>query len=93
MVYRDVKGQVKEEFDRIYLLIGAVVIALLIALAAVVVGFVGFILDAQRFKTETYQTLVDKVSEQKVQIEMLTNKMDDAKDFLKNCNPKRTSGC
>ncbi len=59
------KGEVEglqKDVGRLHWTITVVVVALLVSLVSVVVGFVGFILDAQRFKAETYQVLVDKVN-------------------------------
>lgn len=71
-----VQSLVNEEVKKINWLMGAVVIVLFIGVATMFVAVWGIILDATRFKTETYQDLVNKVNDQNYKIDVQNNKLE-----------------
>ncbi|MBI3888629.1 hypothetical protein HY311_02450 [Candidatus Nomurabacteria bacterium] len=64
----------------------AVIVVLFVGFATAFVSVWGLVLDANRFKTETYQNLVDKVNDQNYRIEDLNKTVNlVCKTWRKDC--------
>ena len=65
----------KERFDKI---MGLVITVLGLGFIALLVAVLSPIIDAWRFRTATYQTLVDKVNAQSEKIDLLIRQLESA---------------
>lgn len=74
-------------------LLMAVVIVLFVGITTMFVAVWGMILDATRFKTETYQSLVSEIGNQKAQMQILSSEIQDLRDFAQKCNSLINIGC
>lgn len=70
----------KKDFDeatkRIDLLLTGVVVVLFLGFASLLITAISPIIDAWRFRTSTYQSLINEVSEQSAKIEELTEEIE-----------------
>jgi hypothetical protein len=65
-------------------LLGGVILVLMVGFITLLVAVLSPIIDANRFKTQTYQNLVDKITDQNSKIDNLTNKINEISPKSRN---------
>lgn len=70
------KKDLHDATQRIDKIMVGVIVVIAFGFITLCVTAAGFVMDSYRFKTETYQNLVNKVIEQNTKIDTLTNKIN-----------------
>lgn len=78
------KGDLSKATQRMDYLFTAVTLALAIGFISVLIAMLSPVIDAWRFRAETYQNLVNRVSEQSAKIDILISDVNQLKAQYEN---------